>query len=193
MHLTTLSGPFPCMSCLFSPCRAPAEYLLHGQIRLADIATARSLLTLAVIRLISLPQFCDYKHGLLFLDSLAVVKSTMSSTIIALISFLSFPGLTIAPGTSCYYRDGTLATKDSVYRCVNSTDLETTDSSCCNVGQICYSNGVCGALTNYLRVGCTDPSWQASECLDRCDACIFPIYLLHFFFSREKSTLTTSL
>lgn len=70
--------------------------------------------------------------------------------------------------TTCYVLDGT-ANPSAGYRCDNSTSG---DSACCAAGAICYSNGVCqqtnNGLQDYLRVGCTDPTWQAAACLDQC-------------------------
>ncbi|RDW73200.1 hypothetical protein BP6252_07107 [Coleophoma cylindrospora] len=70
-------------------------------------------------------------------------------------------------GTQCYVLDG--AASSDYYRCNNETSGH---SSCCQVGNTCYSNGVCqgynGAVLDYLREGCTDPSWQDPACLDVC-------------------------
>jgi hypothetical protein len=54
----------------------------------------------------------------------------------SVISFASF----VFAGDQCYDLDGQPA--GGVYRCDNTTSGE---SSCCNAGQICYSNGVCQA------------------------------------------------
>jgi hypothetical protein len=69
-----------------------------------------------------------------------------------------FLATTVFAGDQCYYLDGQPAV--GVYRCDNTTSGE---SSCCNAGQICYSNGVCQVgpenhATDWPRVGCTDPT-----------------------------------
>ncbi|KAE8451038.1 hypothetical protein EG329_004710 [Mollisiaceae sp. DMI_Dod_QoI] len=70
--------------------------------------------------------------------------------------------------TTCYVVDHQ-ANRDAGFRCDNTT---TGHSACCGSGATCYSNGLCkqdnGDFVDYLRVGCTDPTWQASECLDQC-------------------------
>ncbi|ESZ91050.1 hypothetical protein SBOR_8569 [Sclerotinia borealis F-4128] len=70
--------------------------------------------------------------------------------------------------TTCYVIDGTHNYKAG-YRCDNST---TGHSSCCQAGAICFSNGVCqqanGNAQDYLRVGCTDPTWKDPSCLNQC-------------------------
>ncbi|KAL2063484.1 hypothetical protein VTL71DRAFT_5289 [Oculimacula yallundae] len=57
------------------------------------------------------------------------------------------------------------------FRCDNSTDGA---SACCGTGSTCYSNGLCqqqnGQVVDYLRVGCTDPTWQDPACLNQCAA-----------------------
>jgi hypothetical protein len=61
--------------------------------------------------------------------------------------------------TTCYVIDGKNKL-EAGFRCNNQT---TGHSSCCAIGGICYSNGVCqqsnSGVQDYLRVGCTDPTW----------------------------------
>lgn len=79
-------------------------------------------------------------------------------------------GLVTSAGvpTKCYVLDGT-SPSNAGYRCNNAT---TGQSSCCAAGGICYSNGVCqqsnGNVQDYLRVGCTDPTFKDPACLDQC-------------------------
>ncbi|KAH9220598.1 hypothetical protein DL95DRAFT_479270 [Leptodontidium sp. 2 PMI_412] len=72
--------------------------------------------------------------------------------------------------TKCYVINGT-ATDNSGFRCDNST---TGNSACCAQGATCYSNGLCrqdnGPFVDYLRVGCTDPTWEDPACLNQCAA-----------------------
>ncbi|KAF7958391.1 hypothetical protein EAE96_001940 [Botrytis aclada] len=71
--------------------------------------------------------------------------------------------------TTCYVINGQ-HNANAGYRCDNST---TGHSSCCAAGAICFSNGVCqqanGDVQDYLRVGCTDPTWQDPACLNQCN------------------------
>lgn len=59
--------------------------------------------------------------------------------------------------TQCYVLDGSVAS--NAFRCNNAT---TGHSSCCDIGGICYSNGVCSennsGILDYLRVGCVRDS-----------------------------------
>ncbi|TGO59345.1 hypothetical protein BCON_0045g00060 [Botryotinia convoluta] len=70
--------------------------------------------------------------------------------------------------TTCYVINGQ-HNVNAGYRCDNST---TGHSSCCAAGAICFSNGVCqqanGNVQDYLRVGCTDPTWKDPACLNQC-------------------------
>ncbi|KAL3425361.1 hypothetical protein PVAG01_02152 [Phlyctema vagabunda] len=70
-------------------------------------------------------------------------------------------------GTQCYVLDGTA--RRGFYRCNNETAGHTT---CCDLGDTCYSNGVCAGPNNgimdYQRKGCTDPTWQDPACLNQC-------------------------
>ncbi|KAK6613570.1 hypothetical protein QC760_11106 [Botrytis cinerea] len=70
--------------------------------------------------------------------------------------------------TKCYVINGQ-HNANAGYRCDNST---TGHSSCCAAGAICFSNGVCqqanGNVQDYLRVGCTDPTWKDPACLNQC-------------------------
>ncbi|KAF7859425.1 uncharacterized protein EAF02_010873 [Botrytis sinoallii] len=70
--------------------------------------------------------------------------------------------------TTCYVINGQ-HNANAGYRCDNST---TGHSSCCAAGAICFSNGVCqqanGNVQDYLRVGCTDPTWKDPACLNQC-------------------------
>ncbi|KAF7911362.1 uncharacterized protein EAF01_002869 [Botrytis porri] len=72
--------------------------------------------------------------------------------------------------TTCYVINGQ-HNANAGYRCDNST---TGHSSCCAAGAICFSNGVCqqanGDVQDYLRVGCTDPTWQDPACLNQCNS-----------------------
>lgn len=73
--------------------------------------------------------------------------------------------------TTCYVLNGS-PNGNAGYRCDNSTSG---NSACCGIGATCYSNGVCkqmnGAVQDWLRVGCTDPSWQDPACLNQCTKC----------------------
>ena len=75
--------------------------------------------------------------------------------------------------TTCYVIDGN-HNSHAGFRCNNQT---TGHSSCCAIGGVCYSNGVCqqsnSGVQDYLRVGCTDPTWQDPACLDQCTTCTF--------------------
>ena len=75
--------------------------------------------------------------------------------------------------TKCYVINGQ-HNANAGYRCDNST---TGHSSCCAAGAICFSNGVCqqanGNVQDYLRVGCTDPTWKDPACLNQCTSCEF--------------------
>lgn len=87
---------------------------------------------------------------------------------LSLIATAPFLAAFVLAGDQCYYLDGRPA--GGVYRCDNATSGE---SSCCNAGQICYSNGVCQAgpqkkATDWLRVGCTDKTWSSPACLKQC-------------------------
>lgn len=90
------------------------------------------------------------------------------SKLLSLAALAFFLATTVFAGDQCYYLDGQPA--GGVYRCDNTTSG---DSSCCNAGQICYSNGVCQVgpendATDWLRVGCTDPTWSSPACLKQC-------------------------
>ncbi|PQE22606.1 Axial budding pattern 2 protein [Rutstroemia sp. NJR-2017a BVV2] len=85
--------------------------------------------------------------------------------------FCSVPWLgyvTANTPTLCYVIDGE-HNINSGYRCDNGT---TGHSTCCAAGATCYSNGLCvqmnGKAQDFLRVGCTDPTWQDPACLDKC-------------------------
>lgn len=72
---------------------------------------------------------------------------------------------------TCYVLDGSV--DDLLWPCDNSTDAH---STCCPVGTTCWSNGVCmyepeDGPTDYLRAGCTDPTWDDSACLKQCEEC----------------------
>ncbi|KUJ24350.1 uncharacterized protein LY89DRAFT_713222 [Mollisia scopiformis] len=73
--------------------------------------------------------------------------------------------------TTCYVLDGK-ANANAGFRCDNTT---TGPSACCGPGATCYSNGLCmqdnGQVVDYLRVGCTDKTWQSPACLDQCNIC----------------------
>jgi hypothetical protein len=75
--------------------------------------------------------------------------------------------------TLCYVIDGE-HNLNAGYRCDNGT---TGHSTCCAAGATCYSNGLCvqmnGQVQDFLRVGCTDPTWQDPACLDKCTNCMF--------------------
>lgn len=70
----------------------------------------------------------------------------------------------------CYDIDGNVQT-DS-YPCSFGGDV--TAAQCCHANDTCMSNGLCypkpelELLTPYFAFGCTDPDWQAEECLDTC-------------------------
>lgn len=94
---------------------------------------------------------------------LAILAALLSTTFLSTV-------LTATAPTKCYHIDGSLAV--TAYRCDNST---TGQSTCCEVGAVCYSNGVCQQSNNgvqdYLRVGCTDSTWKDPACLDQCATC----------------------
>lgn len=100
----------------------------------------------------------------------------MVSVVLSRLTFLLLPLLApivFAQGgsTQCYVIDGAAA-DNSGYRCDNST---TGNSACCAAGATCYSNGLCkqdnGPTVDYLRVGCTDQTWEDPACLNQCAAC----------------------
>ncbi|CZT09442.1 uncharacterized protein RAG0_14212 [Rhynchosporium agropyri] len=88
--------------------------------------------------------------------------------------FLSLAVSILAPNSSaqdsntCYVPNGR-KTYDSGYRCNNIT---TGHSACCGEGAVCYSNGLCqqfnGPMVDFLRVGCTDRTWQDPACFTQC-------------------------
>jgi hypothetical protein len=68
----------------------------------------------------------------------------------------------------CYFLDGTIS--NNSWPCNNAT---TGHSTCCQPGATCYSNGVCEwtwprGVHDWLRVGCTDETWDDPACLKRC-------------------------
>ena len=74
-------------------------------------------------------------------------------------------------GRKCYNIDGSINTFS--WPCNNGTAGH---STCCEPGATCWSNGVCavpnpGHEPDYLRVGCTDPTWNDPACLKRCEQC----------------------
>ncbi|KAI0383148.1 hypothetical protein F5Y04DRAFT_278853 [Hypomontagnella monticulosa] len=68
---------------------------------------------------------------------------------------------------TCYKIDGSVL--DGSFRCDNGT---TGHSACCSPGEVCWSNGVCQAVTHgvqdWLREGCTDHTWNDLACFDVC-------------------------
>ncbi|KAM3086106.1 hypothetical protein ACMFMG_000245 [Clarireedia jacksonii] len=70
--------------------------------------------------------------------------------------------------TLCYVINGQ-HNGNAGYRCDNSTSGH---STCCAAGATCYTNGLCvqmnGQVQDFLRVGCTDPTWEDPACLDQC-------------------------
>ncbi|CZR54969.1 uncharacterized protein PAC_04854 [Phialocephala subalpina] len=80
---------------------------------------------------------------------------------------LSFPFITSLVSATCYLPDGTLA--PGAYRCNNATSGH---STCCEIGSVCWSNGVCQKVSNgvidWIRLGCTDPTWNDPACLHAC-------------------------
>jgi hypothetical protein len=109
------------------------------------------------------------RDGLL---SISMASSSLGAFILFSTILLS---ASLAPAanapTTCYVLDGT-HNSDAGFRCDNST---TGHSACCGIGAICYSNGVCQQMNegiqDFLRVGCTDPTWQDAACLDQCTIC----------------------
>ncbi|KAH8592122.1 hypothetical protein B0O99DRAFT_689903 [Bisporella sp. PMI_857] len=83
--------------------------------------------------------------------------------IISLVAAQDYP-------TKCYVLNGE-AKSDAGFRCDNST---TGHSACCGIGAVCYSNGVCAqdnnGIQDYLRVGCTDETWEDPACLTQCES-----------------------
>ena len=72
---------------------------------------------------------------------------------------------------ACYWVDGSVS-KIS-WPCNTAT---TGHSTCCHPGATCYSNGVCKFVLprgnlDWLRVGCTDPTWEDPACLKQCVPC----------------------
>ncbi|KAI2638867.1 hypothetical protein GGS26DRAFT_602471 [Hypomontagnella submonticulosa] len=75
------------------------------------------------------------------------------------------------PATSnyqtCFKIDGTV--QEDSFRCDNGTIGH---SACCSQGEVCWSNGVCHVINNgaedWLREGCTDPTWEDLACFDVC-------------------------
>lgn len=112
-------------------------------------------------------------HVSLFVKPCTMVLPSPSS----LLFFLSAVGLVAGQTrpTRCYVLSG-IAKIDAGYRCNNAT---TGHSSCCAAGAVCYSNGVCqqsnGPVQDYLRVGCTDPTWSDPACLQQCETCMFAL------------------
>ncbi|PVH99947.1 hypothetical protein DM02DRAFT_672331 [Periconia macrospinosa] len=80
---------------------------------------------------------------------------------------------------SCYSRNGTVLTqRNSInYIPCNVTALEENKhTSCCAVGDLCLTNGLCRSQDDekhqgnqYFRVGCTDKSWNDPACADVCE------------------------
>lgn len=72
--------------------------------------------------------------------------------------------------TNCYLPSGNIA--PGAYRCNNATSGH---SSCCEIGSICWSNGVCQkvskGVTDWIRLGCTDSTWEDPACLHATGAC----------------------
>ncbi|PVH83401.1 hypothetical protein DL98DRAFT_116142 [Cadophora sp. DSE1049] len=93
-----------------------------------------------------------------------------STFLLSAIPFLAPIVLAQDAPTQCYVIDGTAA-DNAGYRCDNST---TGNSACCAAGATCYSNGLCkqdnGPAVDYLRVGCTDQTWDDPACLNQCAA-----------------------
>ncbi|KAK0118176.1 hypothetical protein ONS95_012481 [Cadophora gregata] len=93
-----------------------------------------------------------------------------SALLLSTIPFLATIVFAQDAPTKCYVVDGTAA-DNSGYRCDNST---TGNSACCAAGATCYSNGLCkqdnGPVVDYLRVGCTDQTWEDPACLNQCAA-----------------------
>ncbi|KAL2061933.1 hypothetical protein VTL71DRAFT_7311 [Oculimacula yallundae] len=93
--------------------------------------------------------------------------ATTSYFLLLAIPFLT-PTISAQASNTCFVLNGR-KTYDSGYRCNNAT---TGHSACCGEGATCYSNGLCeqfnGPVVDYLRVGCTDPTWQDPACLNQC-------------------------
>ena len=107
----------------------------------------------------------------------AIACRAMSNSLLlssaALLSLLAnFASSATDMPTTCYVINGK-HTLSAGFRCNNQT---TGHSSCCAIGGICYSNGVCqqsnSGVQDYLRVGCTDHTWQDPACLDQCTTCL---------------------
>ncbi|KAG4420898.1 hypothetical protein IFR04_005982 [Cadophora malorum] len=98
-----------------------------------------------------------------------MVSAVLSRSTFLLQPFLA-PIVSAQASTQCYVIDGAAA-DNSGYRCDNST---TGNSACCAAGATCYSNGLCkqdnGPTVDYLRVGCTDQTWENPACLNQCAA-----------------------
>ncbi|KAF8850382.1 hypothetical protein BDZ45DRAFT_196145 [Acephala macrosclerotiorum] len=81
--------------------------------------------------------------------------------------FLSLPFLASLVSATSYLPDGTLA--PGAYRCNNATSGH---STCCEISSVCWSNGVCqkvsNGVTDWIRLGCTDPTWNDPACLHAC-------------------------
>lgn len=77
---------------------------------------------------------------------------------------------------SCYSRNGTLWKERGSIPCNTTAVAENKHSSCCAVGDLCLTNGMCRsqedeqhAGNQYFRVGCTDPTWKDPSCANYCE------------------------
>lgn len=69
----------------------------------------------------------------------------------------------------CYYPDGKNAT--GLSPCNNNAAV----SHCCRDADVCLSNGVCFSpgLGSIVRRGCTDPTWNSTECPNTCNIGVY--------------------
>lgn len=104
-----------------------------------------------------------------------MVSAVLSKSTCLLLPFLAPIVFAQDAPTQCFVIDGAAA-DNSGYRCDNST---AGNSACCAAGATCYSNGLCkqdnGPTVDYLRVGCTDQTWENPACLNQCAACKYII------------------
>ena len=100
--------------------------------------------------------------------------------------------VTTALGATCYFPSGDVATGN--VPCNNNTDM----SSCCASPSDCFANGLC--LVNndtdtveFGRGGCTDQTWQSSNCFQQCtnDPTSEYLYVLLFCLMKMYSLLPT--
>ncbi|OJD33138.1 uncharacterized protein BKCO1_3300076 [Diplodia corticola] len=74
--------------------------------------------------------------------------------------------------SSCFYPAGNQ--DEGLVPCSAGT-TGSSNSICCNEGETCWSPGLCQAVavnasvsTQFTRSSCTDPTWQADECMSFC-------------------------